>query len=201
MKKSKPMEICVYNEKRATTPNCYSGKTFEGTLAYHPQVFSDLSPMTDYYSAEEYPFTGSEHKAKFRSVSMLANSPLMRDLCEHNYVEINEVDAKNLGIRDGDTVRCITPAGDVTEGEAMVRAGQVQGAFAVSFGYGHLAYGAQDIEIDGELVPGNKAIAAGTRIVTMLDPIASKDGAMAIIADNDASSPGRCGGMFKIEKA
>lgn len=201
MKKSKPMEIWVYNEKRATTPNCYSGKTFEGTLAYHPQVFSDLSPMTDYYSAEEYPFTGSEHKAKFRSVSMLANSPLMRDLCEHNYVEINEVDAKNLGIRDGDTVRCITPAGDVTEGEAMVRAGQVQGAFAVSFGYGHLAYGAQDIEIDGELVPGNKAIAAGTRIVTMLDPIASKDGAMAIIADNDASSPGRCGGMFKIEKA
>ena len=138
MKKSKPMEIWVYNEKRATTPNCYSGKTFEGTLAYHPQVFSDLSPMTDYYSAEEYPFTGSEHKAKFRSVSMLANSPLMRDLCEHNYVEINEVDAKNLGIRDGDTVRCITPAGDVTEGEAMVRAGRCKGRSPYRSGTGTL---------------------------------------------------------------
>ena len=35
----------------------------------------------------------------------------------------------------------------------------------------------------------------------MLDPLVSKDGVYSILADHDASSPGRCGGMFKIEKA
>ena len=35
----------------------------------------------------------------------------------------------------------------------------------------------------------------------MLDPVVAEHGGMGIIADTDASSPGRCGGMFKIEKA
>ena len=89
----------------------------------------------------------------------------------------------------------------MSTGEAMVRAGQVKGAFSSSFGYGHRAYGAQDVEVDGTLVKGNPAIATGTFVTTMLDPTVTVDGVMGIIADNDASCPGRSGGMFKIEKA
>ena len=81
--------------------------------------------MTDHYSVEEFPFTNSEHKPRFRSISMLSNSPIMRDICAHNYLEINKEDAAELGIKDGDTVRAVTPLGDVSEGEAMVRGGQV----------------------------------------------------------------------------
>lgn len=191
----------VYSEKRALTKNCYSGERLPGTLHYRPQTFSDLSRMTDRFSTEEFPFTASEHKPRFRSVSMLANSPIMRDLCDHNYVEINEEDAAALGIADGDTVKITNPLGDVSTGEAMVRAGQVKGAFSSSFGYGHRAYGAQDVEVDGTLVKGNPAIATGTFVTTMLDPTVTVDGVMGIIADNDASCPGRSGGMFKIEKA
>lgn len=191
----------VYSEGRATAKNNYSGKQLTGTLCYRPQTFGDLSAMTDHFSTEEFPFTASEHKPRFRSVSMLANSPIMRDLCDHNYIEINEDDASELGISDGDRVRVITPLGDSTEGEAMVRAGQVRGAFSSSFGYGHRAYGAQDVEVDGRLTRGNPAIAAGSYVRTMLDPTISNDGVLGIIADADASSPGRCGGMYKIEKA
>lgn len=101
-------------------------------------------------------------------------------------------------------VRATTPLGDVSEGVAMVRAGQVKGAFALAFGYEHQNYGAQDIEVDGKATKGDPAIAAGVRIHQMLDPTVTGvtgDDVISIIAENDAASPGRCGGMFKIEKA
>ena len=128
----------------------------------------------------------------------------MRDLCSHNYIELNREDAAELGIKDGDLVRATTPLGDVSEGVAMVRAGQVKGAFALAFGYEHQNYGAQDIEVDGKATKGDPAIAAGVRIHQMLDPTVTGvtgDDVISIIAENDAASPGRCGGMFKIEKA
>ena len=91
--------------------NCYSGKRLPATLGYNPPMFSDLSLMTDHYSVEEFPFTNSEHKPRFRSISMLSNSPIMRDICAHNYLEINKEDAAELGIKDGDTVRAVTRSG------------------------------------------------------------------------------------------
>ena len=191
----------IYGEKRALYKNCYSGKGVSPTLRYNPETFSDLSPVEDHYSREEYPFTASEHKPRFRTVTMLSNSPIMRDLCSHNYIEINDEDAAELGIKDGDKIRAVTPLGDVSEGVAMVRAGQVKGAFSLSFGYEHINYGAQDIEIDGKLTKGDPAIAAGVRIHQMLDPLVSKDGVLSIYSENEAASPGRSGGMFKIEKA
>ena len=191
----------IYNEKRATTTNCYTGESYPGGLAYNEERFGDMSLVSDHYSREEYPFTASEHKPRFRSISRLADSPVMRELCAHNYIEMNEEDAAELGIKDGDKVRAVTPAGDVTEGEAMVRSGQVKGAFAVSFGYGHRNYGAQDLAIDGQEIPGNPDIAAGTRLMTMLDPVVSTGDTIAFWSENTAASPSRCGGIYKIEKA
>ena len=130
---------------------------------------------------------------------MLANSPIMRDLCSHNYLELNEEDAATYGVKDGDTIRIVNPTGDVMEGEAMVRAGVAKGTFAVAYGYGHLAYGAQDISIEGEQArPGDPAIGAGIHLQTMLDP--SLD-ALFPLVDPEAGSPGRSGGVYRIEKA
>lgn len=98
-------------------------------------------------------------------------------------------------------MRAVTPLGDVSEGEAMVRGGQVKGAFSVSFGYGHSNYGAQDIDIDGQMARATRRSPPGVRTHQMLDPLVSVDGVLGILSDHDASSPGRCGSMFKIEKA
>lgn len=198
---AKGHETYVYSEDRATYSNCFTGSNVSPVLHSTPEMCCDLTPIEDMFSREEFPFKASEHKPRFRSVSTLANSPIMRAICAHNYIEMNEEDASELGIADGDQVRLVTPLGDVTEGEAMVRAGQVKGAVAVSFGYGHLNYGAQDIEIDGKLTKGNPEIAAGARLLQMFDPVLSAKGVMSIYADNEAASPGRCGGMYKIEKA
>ena len=116
-------------------------------------------------------------------------------------MRINDEDAAELGIADGDLVRAVTPAGDVTEGIAMVRGGQVKGAFSVCFGYEHINYGAQPLVVDGVETPGDPAVAAGTRLKTMLDPTVTDGETLMIWADNTAASPGRCGGIYKIEKA
>ena len=80
----------------------------------------------------------------------------------------------------------------------MVRAG-IAKAFRRG-GYGHYAYGAKSYSIDGETTNANDAIAAGVHLQTMLDPKVD-DGVIYPLVDHDANSPGRSGGMYKIEKA
>lgn len=197
----KPCCTYIYNEKRALSNTGFANEYYSGGLTYNPQRFADMSLVSDHYSLEEYPFTASESKPVFRSITRLADSPIMRGLCATNHVRINDEDAAELGIADGDLVRAVTPAGDVTEGIAMVRGGQVKGAFSVCFGYEHINYGAQPLVVDGVETPGDPAIAAGTRLKTMLDPTVTADDTLMIWADNTAASPGRCGGIYKIEKA
>lgn len=189
----------IYSEPRATAKNLYSGQYPKATLAYTPQAFNDMTKLTDVYSGEEYPYLSTNYKPRFRSVTTLANSPIMRDLCAHNYLEINREDAAGLGIKDGQTIKITNPTGDVMQGEAMVRAGVAPGTFAVAFGYGHKAFGAQDVEIDGKLTRGNPDIGAGIHLQTMLDP--TMQDVIYPLADSDAAVPARSGGMYKIEKA
>ena len=177
----------------------YTGEKLSGTLTNDPERFADNSTLEDHYSREEYPFRSTNYKPRFRSISFLANSPIMRDLCDHNYLELNRDDAKALGIKDGDTIKITNPSGDVMEGEAMVRGGIAEGTFGVAYGYGHRAYGAQDVAIEGEETrKGDPAIGSGIHLQTMLDPTISE---IYPLADPEGTSPGRSGGMYKIEKA
>lgn len=195
-----PFESLLYSEVRATRKNDYDGSYSPGTLSYTPQAFADKRLLTEVYSEKEFPFVATNYKPRFRSISMLANSPIMRDISAYNFIEINEHDAVDLGIADGDTVKVTNPTGDVMTGEAWVRGGVAKNTFAVAYGYGHIAYGAQDIEIDGTMTKGNPAIGAGVHLQTMLDPTLGDD-VVYPLNDNDSGTPGRSGGMYKIEKA
>ena len=124
----------------------------------------------------------------------------MRDLGASNYLEINVEDAAELGIHDGDQVRITNPGGDVMQGEAMVRAGIAKGTFGVAYGYGHHSYGAKTYSIDGDTFEGSEEVGSGVHLQTMLDPKLD-DGVIYPLVDHDANSPGRSGGMYKIEKA
>ncbi|MFR1639715.1 MAG: molybdopterin dinucleotide binding domain-containing protein [Eggerthellaceae bacterium] len=96
--------------------NHYTGEYYEGALGWHPEVFSDGTPIADVYSRDEYPFAAASHKPYFRNISMLSDSALLRELSPHNYLEINIEDARELGIKDGETVQAVNPTGDVMEG-------------------------------------------------------------------------------------
>lgn len=196
---AKPYEVFIYNEKFGTSSNGKGSALPPGTVGYTGEQFSDGSLITDHYSREEFPFASTNYKAKFRSVTMQANNPILRDLCAHNYLEINRDDAQELGISDGEQIRITNAGGDVMEGVAMVRGGIAKGTFAVAWSYGHRAFGTKDLDIDGEVTRGNPAIGAGVHLATMLDPTV-EDGIYPF-ADNVGAEPARCGGMYKIEKA
>ncbi len=197
---AKDYMVQYYSEKKALNRNPYSGVWPSAALKFVPEDFCDRTPIAEKYPESEWPFRSTNYKPRFRSITFLANSPIMRDLCEKNYLELNREDADRLGIKDGDTIRITNPTGDVMEGEAMVRAGIAKGTFGVAYGYGHRAYGAQDADVDGELTKGNPAISAGVHLETMLDPTLGDDVIYPLV-DSDASSPGRSGGVYKIEKA
>lgn len=190
----------LYSEARATSSNFYSGKAYSPVMHVTPQTFIDGTPYEDRYSRKEYPFMVASHKPRFRSSTMLANSPVMQDICEHNYLEINDEDAKELGIKDGEQIKVSGPSGPAMEGEAMVRKGIMRGSIGLAFGYGHNAYGSQDVAIDGqETRKGNPVAGAGVALQIMDDPTV-KD-VVFPVADLEWASPGRNGGMYKIEKA
>ena len=189
-----------YSERLAVSKNPYSGLQIPPTMSADPERLADGTPVAEKFSETEFPFRSTNYKPRFRSISFLANSPIMRDLCDHNYLEINRDDAVGLGIHDGDAVKITSATGDVMEGEAMVRAGIAAGTFGVAYGYGHKAYGAQDVNIEGEEArSGNPAIAAGVHLQTMVDPTVEEE--IYLFADPEASTPARSGGMYKIEKA
>lgn len=187
----------LYSEKRAMNINSLTQERSHGTMRWTPELFSDLTPIEDRFPRSEWPFTSTQYKAKYRSISMLSNSPLMRDIASTNYLEINGDDAIDLGIADGDIIAITNPTGDIMRGEAMVRGGIAKGTFAVAFGYGHFAYGSQAFDIDGTATPGDSAIGAGIHLQTMLDPTVA---GIFPVSDPEAATPGRCGGVYKIAK-
>jgi tetrathionate reductase subunit A len=188
----------IYNEKRATAKNSLTLARGFGAMRWTPELFSDLTPLESRYPRSEWPFAATNYKARFRSISLLANSPIMRAVCPTNFIEINEDDADTLGIRDGDMVEVTNPTGDIMKAPAAVRGGVAKGNFGLAHGYGHFAYGAEDYEIDGEVRAGNPDIALGANITMMLDPTVE---GIFPMADPEAATPGRCGGVFKIAKA
>ena len=194
----KPHIATVYSEKRASAKNAFTGQRGSGVLKAQAERLSDGSLLTEHFSPEEWPFKSCNYKGRFRSVTMLANSKLMQDLSDTNYIEINTEDAQNYGIQDQDMVRVTNPGGDIMEAKALVRNGVTKGTFGVAFGYGHEEYGSKDMIVDGETIAGDKGISAGVHLQTMLDPTV-KDSVFAH-ADWEASSPARSGGMYKIEK-
>ncbi|MCC9074945.1 molybdopterin-dependent oxidoreductase [Litorilinea aerophila] len=91
-----------------------------------------------------------------------------------NYVYMNRRDAEARGLKDGDMVRIVSASlpdarfdlgdGRTYEVKAKVRTveGMRPGTIAISWSYGHWAYGSNDVEIDGEVIPGDPRRASGT---------------------------------------
>jgi tetrathionate reductase subunit A len=116
-------------------------------------------------------------------------------LMPENFVYLNKADAVRLGVQDGDVVRVVSPTftgefevapGQTARVEGKVKAisGLRPGTVAISWHYGHWAYGASEVEIDGRRIPadrtrgrglvGNPAVLTDAYLkdVCLTDPIA-----------------------------
>ncbi|MFV2008010.1 MAG: molybdopterin dinucleotide binding domain-containing protein, partial [Longimicrobiales bacterium] len=132
-----------------------------------------------------YPLSLITYKEPFgghsRTISNYWSNVALRN---ENRIVINRRDAESLGFEDGQPVRMISAAnpngqlvlGDGRTVEAVgrleVKEGIRPGVVAVSWHYGHWAYGSNDVEVDGVDVPGDPRRAAGLcpNMVMAVDP-------------------------------
>ncbi len=127
----------------------------------------------DVASPPDYDLVLFTYKEIFGGQSRTAgNYAGQQALMPENFVYVSKADAARLGLADGDLVRVVSPTFQGTfdvgaarrarvEGRVKVVHGIRPGSVGVSWHYGHWAYGAADVEIDGRRIPGDPSRARG----------------------------------------
>ena len=164
-------QVHFYAEDVANAKNSITGEYFDGLPKYEP--VKDAAGNT--IDPVEYPFAMITFKEIFGGHSRTASNYWANySLQPENYVLVSKSDAQAYGLKDGDTVRVVSPSssglidlGNGTqakvEGKVKTLEGMRPGTVAVSWHYGHWnAYGARaEIEIDGSRITTDVRRATG----------------------------------------
>jgi anaerobic selenocysteine-containing dehydrogenase len=185
MKKKLGKMFQIFVEKVAKQKNSISGEHFSGVPVYLGQF--DAAGRTLSRNGR-YPLTLITYKEPFgghsRTISNYWTNIAMQP---ENMIHINRRDAERYGVRDGQRARISSasnPQGRVdlgdgrvieVAGKVYVREGIRPGVVAVSWHYGHWAYGSNDVIVDGQTVSGDERRAAGIapNLVMAVDPMFS----------------------------
>ncbi|RME21895.1 MAG: twin-arginine translocation signal domain-containing protein [Deltaproteobacteria bacterium] len=172
----------VFAEPVASTRNSMSGRRFSGVAHYEPPLDCKGDPVDQ----------GSHALALITNKDILGghsrtpgNYWTQTYRRPENKVVVAAEDAEKLGLRDGQAVRIVSPSNpegvwDLKNGQKKDMVGQVEvsqlirpGTINVSWHYGHWAYGATDIVVDGQVVPGERRRGKGlcANAALMLDPV------------------------------
>ncbi len=176
----------LYVENVALTRSSYTGQRFEG--------FGKFKPITSYdgkvVNQDEHALELITYKEITGGQSRTVPNYWLTSVLPENRIIINAQTAEDLGLEDGDEVRIVSASNkeglwdlkngmkkDVS-GKVLVKQGMRPGVVAVSWHYGHWAYGSNDVTIDGELVKGEKHRAAGLcpNAVMAVDPVLKNTG-------------------------
>lgn len=174
--------VNLYSEKVATTKSAMTGKYFSGTAKFFP-------PYTDCMGRQIEDKAFDLTLITFREITMtksrtISNYWLLSVLPE-NAILINPVDAERLGLEDGDLVHVLSASNPKGEwflgpsgrkpliGKVKITEGIRPGVVGFALGFGHWAYGSQDIMIDGQLVKGDPRRAKGVHLnaAMRIDPV------------------------------
>ncbi len=84
-----------------------------------------------------------------------------------NFVLMNAQDAATRGLATGDQVKIVSPSNpdgewDLLNGNKVPMVGKVKttegmrpGVIGFSLGFGHWAYGSRDVQVNGQMIPGD----------------------------------------------
>ncbi len=170
----------IYVEKVAKGKNSMNGKNFDGL----PKVESVLDCTGEEVNDAGYDLTLITYKEVTGGQSRTHGSGWSSAILPENFIYLNSVDARNLGLESGDKARIVGPtlqkAFDLGDGRSHDTVGIVKvieglrpGVTSVAWSYGHWAYGSNDVEIDGETVKGSELRASGIvpNPAMRLDPV------------------------------
>ncbi|WP_458700441.1 molybdopterin-dependent oxidoreductase [Sulfurospirillum sp. 1307] len=160
-----------YCEKVATTRHSYTGKRFSGISQYNhtfDYAGKEVVKSTAYplKSITYKPITGGQARTQAVDYWLQAIMP-------ENTIDINSQTALELGFKDGDLAKVVSadnpegvwdlgPAGKKPMvAKVKVVEGLRPGVISASWSFGHWAYCARDIMIDGKVIKGEKARESG----------------------------------------
>ncbi|HVJ48182.1 molybdopterin dinucleotide binding domain-containing protein [Desulfitobacterium sp.] len=143
--------VNIYNETLGTIRNSMTGELLPGTATWQAPAFADGRTINQVYPDTDWPFQVISYKPRYRTGGYLSNVPVLKDMQDTNFIELNLEDATKLGIQSGDKVKLVTPSGEA-EGTVKVRRGVRQGSIAVEYGYGHWGAGAKSYTVDGKVI-------------------------------------------------
>lgn len=192
--------INLYQEKTAKVKDSMTGKPLPGYAVYVPFAQDVLGRPVEDQGYDLGLITFREiHMTKSRTMGNYWLTSLMPE----NFVLISQLDANRLGIREGDRVRISSASNPEGEwnlgngqrvpmaGKARVAQGIRPGVVGFSLGYGHWAYGATNVVIDGQVVEADPSRSAGLhgnaamRVDPVLGntPLVDKVGGSAVFYD------------------
>jgi len=173
----------LFVEHVALGKNCMSGENLAGMPIYLPVQDASGKPLR---FSDRYPFQLITYKLITGGQSRtISDYWIMTAEKGENAVLMNRIDAKKLGLKDGDRVRLVgesNPSGTVplTERETKDVVGRLKiiegirpGTVAASWSYGHWAYGSRDVNVDGRTVKGDPRRGTGIcpNPVMAVDPV------------------------------
>ncbi len=160
----------LYVEPVATARDAVTGDFYSGVGKYEPVKNANGKPVAD----KDFPFALITFKEIFGGQSRTpGNYWAQNALLPENFVLMNAKDAANLGVADGDMVVLksrTNPNGimdlgqggkEPVKGRVKITEGIRPGVVAASWHYGHWAYGARDVVVDGKVVKGDRRRGTG----------------------------------------
>ena len=163
--------LCLYQEKTAGTIHSGTGEHHAGLAAY--------VPIRDFLGREPdelrrgYDLAMITNRTIVQTKSRTIGNAWLRPLLPENAIQVHPTDASRLGLKDGQRVKVVSatnPEGEwpLGNGERKPMVGKVQvtqqvrpGVISFALGYGHWATGAVDMVVNGYVIKGERARAAG----------------------------------------
>lgn len=173
----------LFAENVAKGKHPMTGKHLNGMPFYEPILDAGGNKVT---FSKAYPFQLFTYKHILGGQSRtIGDYWTMSAEAGENYVWMNTVDARKLGLRSGDVIRLVGPTNtkgttrltdtrvkDVI-GKIKVVEGIRPGTICASWSFGHWAYGSNDVHVDGSLIKGDSRRATGIcpNPVMLIDPV------------------------------
>jgi anaerobic selenocysteine-containing dehydrogenase len=165
--------INIYQEKTAGTKNAFTGKSNPGYAIYIP-VSTTLGKSPKESGLEDgYDLHLLTQRDILHTKSRTIVDYWLLSIKPENEIIMNTIDAKKIGLKDGDKVRVVSATNkegiwDLKNGTKKPMVGKVKvtetimpGVITFTLGHGHWATGASDVVIDGKLVKGDPRRATG----------------------------------------
>jgi anaerobic selenocysteine-containing dehydrogenase len=161
----------LYQEKTASQKYSGTGKSYPGVARYLPQ--RDFAGNSTDPLAEGYDLHLITHRVVTQTKSRTVTSYWLKPMMPANGIVMNSIDARRLGLKDGDQVRIVSSTNkdglwDLKNGVMKPIIGTLvvteairPGVISFALGFGHWATGAEDVVVDGQVVRGDPRRATG----------------------------------------